>query len=128
MADSKTANPSSTTSTTAAEQQVPQGELRIVLDDSNVSALYANFCRVASTPDEVILDLALNPNPYPAPGTTGTQRIALSQRVILSHVTAKKLAALLAATLQRHEQAFGTVEVDLRKRVQVGANGDSAAP
>jgi hypothetical protein len=87
---------------------------RLELDDSNVVALYANMCRVASTPEEVILDLALNQNPMGG----STEKIRVSQRVILNHYTAKRLAALLAATVQRHEQVFGVLETDVRKRVK----------
>ena len=93
----------------ASQQQT----VRIELDDSDVSGLYANLCRVSSTPEEVILDLALNPNPL----GQGTQTLKVSQRVILNHFTAKRLAALLTATVQRHEQAFGRLETDIRKRL-----------
>ncbi len=95
--------------------------VRIELDDADVKALYANLCRVSSTPEEVILDLALNPNPL---GAT-SQRLKVSQRVILNHYTAKRLAALLMATVQRHEQAFGPLETDIRKRLQVEAQPPS---
>ncbi|MBX3440792.1 MAG: DUF3467 domain-containing protein [Planctomyces sp.] len=88
--------------------------LRLELDDSQVTSLYANFCRVASTPEEVILDLALNTDPSGGP----VQRVKLSQRVILNHYTAKRLVALLSATVKRHEQFFGPLETDVRKRVQ----------
>ncbi|MFV0446326.1 MAG: DUF3467 domain-containing protein [Planctomycetaceae bacterium] len=110
MADTK---PTSTAPPTGAP---PQG-VRLELDDSDVSALYANLCRVSSTPEEVILDLALNPNPL----STGSQTLRVSQRVILNHFTAKRLAALLTATVQRHEQAFGRLETDIRKRLQPDA-------
>jgi hypothetical protein len=100
--------------TTAAEPPAGAGQVRLELDDSNVSALYANLCRVSSTPEEVVLDLALNPNPLAA----GAQKLRVSQRVILNHFTAKRLAALLTATVQRHEQAFGRLETDIRKRLQ----------
>jgi hypothetical protein len=86
---------------------------RLEIDDSDVQALYANFCRVSSTPEEVILDLALNPNP----AGPGPQKLHISQRVILNHYTAKRLVTLLAATLQRHEQVFGNIETDVRKRL-----------
>jgi hypothetical protein len=86
----------------------------IQLDDSQVEAIYANLCRVSSTPEEVILDLALNPNPVGGQSA----KIRVSQRVILNHFTAKRLAALLAATVQRHEQTFGVLETDVRKRVK----------
>ncbi len=91
-----------------------EGQVRIELDDSGVDGLYSNLCRVSSTPEEVILDLALNPNPMGAP----VQKVRVSQRVILNHFTAKRLAALLTATVQRHEQVFGRLETDIRKRVQ----------
>ncbi|MFN3159444.1 MAG: DUF3467 domain-containing protein [Rubinisphaera brasiliensis] len=98
----------------AAEQTGDSSQVRISIDDTNVQAIYANMCRVNSTPEEVILDLALNPNPV---GTPPSQ-IRISQRVILNHYTAKRLASLLAATVQRHEQTFGPLETDVRKRVR----------
>ena len=93
---------------------LPAGDeaLRLELDDTSVEALYANFCRVSSTPEEVILDLALNPNPL-----GNTHKLRVSQRVILNHYTAKRLAMLLGATVQRHEQVFGALETDFRKRL-----------
>ena len=98
---------------TPAEEQRGQ-QVSIELLDDDVEALYANLCRVSSTPEEVILDLALNPQPV----GQGNVKLRVSQRVILNHYTAKRLAALLAATVQRHEQAFGPLETDVRKRVQ----------
>lgn len=86
----------------------------VELDDTQVEAIYANLCRVASTPEEVVLDLGLNPNPLGAPPA----KLRISQRVVLSHYTAKRLAALLTAAVQRHEQNFGFLETDIRKRVK----------
>jgi len=99
--------------TESARNADQQAQIRLELDDSHVPALYANLCRVSSTPEEVILDVALNPNPTGAQ----TQKIQISQRVILNHYTAKRLAALLTATVQHHEQAFGPLEMDVRKRL-----------
>jgi hypothetical protein len=92
----------------AAQQQT------LKVDDSAVIAGYANFCRVSSTPEELILDLGLNPNPY-APGET---TVNVSQRIIMNHFTAKRLLSALSMALQRHEQAFGVLETDVRKRVK----------
>lgn len=92
-------------------QEAGQQEIRV--DDSSVQACYANFCRVASTPEELILDLGLNPNPY-----TGGTTVKVSQRIIMNHYTAKRLLSALGMALQRHEQAFGVLETDVRKRVQ----------
>ncbi len=110
MANDENAVPADSAETGTNQQQQ---QVRIELDDAGVEALYANLCRVSSTPEEVILDLAVNPNPMGA----ATQKLKVSQRVILNHYTAKRLAALLTATVQRHEQAFGRLEVDVRKRL-----------
>jgi Protein of unknown function (DUF3467) len=84
------------------------------IDDSHAVAGYANFCRVSSTPEELILDLGLNPNPY----AQGMTTIKVTQRIIMNHFTAKRLLGALSMSLQRHEQAFGVLETDVRKRIQ----------
>lgn len=96
----------------AAPQQQQQQEL--VVNDSEAVAGYANFCRVSSTPEELILDLGLNPTPY----ATGKVDVNVKQRIILNHYTAKRLWQALSMALQRHEQAFGVLEIDVRKRVR----------
>ncbi|MEW4529772.1 DUF3467 domain-containing protein [Maioricimonas sp. JC845] len=95
-------------------------EVRIELDDSATNATYANLCRVSSSPEELIIDFALNPNPV----SGQSQRLPVSQRVILNHYTAKRLAALLSATVQRHEQAFGALEMDYRKRLRTSPEAE----
>ena len=86
----------------------------IKVDDSNATAGYANFCRVSSTPEELILDLGLNPQPY----STGETTVRITQRIIMNHFTAKRLLNALGLALQRHETAFGVLETDVRKRVR----------
>jgi hypothetical protein len=92
----------------------PPPQPAILVDDAQVSACYSNFCRVSSTPEELILDLGLNPNPM----HPGEVTVKVSQRIILNHYTAKRLLAALSATLQRHEQTFGVLETDIRRRVR----------
>lgn len=102
---------------TQGRTQPPTGQQlqqTIKVDDSNVAALYSNFCRVSSTPEELILDLGLNPHPYGVGETT----IHISQRIIMNHYTAKRLLSALSMALQRHERAFGVLETDVRKRVR----------
>ncbi len=106
MSDQEQENKSAETSAAATQE--------IVVDDSTVNAGYANFCRVASTPEELILDLGLNPTPY----ATGRIEVKVSQRIIMNHFSAKRLLNALAASLSRHEQTFGTLETDARKRVR----------
>jgi hypothetical protein len=92
----------------AAQQQT------LTVDDATVSAGYANFCRVSSTPEELILDLGLNPNPY----AQGNVTVHVGQRIIMNHYTGKRLLSALSMALQRHEQAFGVLETDVRRRVK----------
>ncbi len=94
----------------AAAQQTQE----VVVNDQSANAGYANFCRVSSTPEELILDLGLNPTPY----ATGKVDVDVTQRIILNHYTAKRLWSALSMALQRHEQAFGVLETDVRKRVK----------
>lgn len=96
----------------AEENNAPRPQLKI--DDSHAVATYANFCRVTGTPEELIVDFGLNPQPMGVP----TEPIPVSQRIVLNFYTAKRLYHALGMTLQRHEKAFGTLEVDVNKRVQ----------
>jgi hypothetical protein len=98
-----------------------QAQQEIVVNDSNVNAGYANFCRVASTPEELIMDLGLNPTPY----ATGQVQVNVSQRIIMNHYSAKRLLSALATAINRHEQTFGPLETDVRKRVRP-ADGEGA--
>lgn len=83
------------------------------LDDSKLVACYANFCRVTGSPEELILDFGLNPQPFGAP----VESLDISQRIIVNFYTAKRMAAALQMALQRHEAAFGVLETDVQKRV-----------
>lgn len=100
---------------TNAPQAQAQAVQQVQLDDSQVESCYANFCRVTGTPEELIIDFGLNTQPVGIPD----KPIRVSQRIILNHFTAKRLLAALSMSVQRHEAAFGVLETDVRKRVQV---------
>ena len=100
----------------AAPAAPPAGQQTLTVDDARIVASYANFCRVSSTPEELILDLGLNPNPF----AQGSVTVHVGQRIIMNHFTAKRLLQALAVTLQRHEQAFGTLETDVMRRLRSG--------
>ena len=83
------------------------------MDESKLVAAYVNFARVTGTPEEVVVDFGLNPEPFGIP----TNPISVSYRIVVNFFTAKRLLAALQTTLQRHEAAFGTVETDVQKRL-----------
>jgi hypothetical protein len=96
-------------------QQIPpvQPTTEVVVDDSGAQPTYANFCRVTATPEEVILDFGLNPQPFAANG----QIVKANHRIVMSAYTTKRLLAAIGMTIQRHEQTFGAIEVDVNRRV-----------
>ena len=98
----------------APVQAPPQQQIQI--DDTRATPLYSNFCRVTGTPEELIIDFGLNPQPFGVP----TEPIAITQRIITNYFTAKRMLAALQMTLQRHEAVFGVLETDVQKRVRPG--------
>jgi len=101
----------------AAAQQ--QQRFQVQIDDSKTVALYANFCRVTGTPEELIIDFGLNPQPFGIP----TEPIPVTQRIITNFYTAKRMLHALQLTVQRHEATFGVLETDVQKRVRPGLMG-----
>ena len=97
-----------------AQQPPPRAQLQI--DDTKVVACYANFCRVTGTPEELIIDFGLNPQPVGIP----TQPIPVTQRIITNFYTAKRMLHALQLTVQRHEATFGVLEIDIQRRVRPG--------
>ena len=91
-----------------------QQTVQINVDDTNVMALYANFCRVTGSPEELIIDFGLNPQPVGIP----KDPIAVKQRIIVNYYTAKRLLAALQMSIQRHEAVFGVLETDINKRLR----------
>jgi len=86
---------------------------QIETDESKLVAAYANFCRVMGTPEELIVDFGLNPQPMGAP----THPVQVTQRIVVNYYTAKRLLAALQMSIQRHESVFGVLETDVQKRV-----------
>lgn len=85
------------------------------IDASSLKATYANVCRIAQTPNEVIIDFGLNPNFF---GQILDEPLKLDHRVILSHDAAKRLCLHLTATIQNFEAKYGVVELDVTKRLK----------
>jgi hypothetical protein len=91
----------------------PQQQVQVQVDDSEVLCCYSNFCRVTGSPEELIIDFGLNPQPTGIPQNP----IKVSQRIVVNFYTAKRLLAALQMSVQRHEQVFGVLETDVSKRV-----------
>src|SRR6056297_699239 len=121
MADTQspeTDKPQAASAPAAAEaaQTQAQQPVQVQVEDANAAACYANFCRVTGSPEELIVDFGLNPQPIGVP----KDPIQVKQRIILNFFTAKRLLAALQMSVARHESVFGVLETDINKRVRPG--------
>jgi hypothetical protein len=99
----------------APQAAPPQQQQQLQVDDSHITASYSNFCRVTGSPEELIIDFGLNPQPVGMP----TSPIKVTQRIIVNFFTAKRLLAALSMSVQRHESVFGVLETDINKRLRI---------
>jgi hypothetical protein len=97
----------------SAVENQPQPRQTIEVTDTNAVSSYANFCRVTGTPEELIIDFGLNPQPVGIP----TEPVVVTQRIVTNYYTAKRMLHALHLTVQRHEQAFGVLETDIQRRL-----------
>jgi uncharacterized protein DUF3467 len=81
--------------------------------DKDAICMYANFCRVTGTPEELILDFGLNAQPFGTP----TEPVDVKQRLVVNYFTAKRMLQALMMSVQRHEATFGVLETDIQKRI-----------
>ncbi len=106
--------------TKAAVEQPAKGAteqaqgLRLHYDES-AHATYSNLCRVTGTPEEVIMDFALNPNSF---GPVMDEQLNVDHRIVMGYEAAKRTALVLLETVRRHEERFGEIELDPRKRLK----------
>lgn len=95
---------------------VPAGPVEPIplrLDATRIRSTYTNFVRVTGTAEEVILDMGLNKQqPHGGP-----ESMAVTDRIVLSFHTAKRLLNALRMSVLRHEANFGPLETDVRRRL-----------
>jgi hypothetical protein len=98
----------------AQPQQAGQPVPQFSVDTSTLSTVYANFCRVTGTPEELVLDFGLNTTMQPV----ANEPIKLSHRLVMNFFTAKRLLGALHMALQQHEGTYGILETDVNKRMR----------
>lgn len=82
---------------------------------AEAATVYSNMCRGVMTSEEVILDFGLNPN---LNGRVLDEAVEIKSRVVMSFPSAKRLLHLLHAMVSKHEEAFGTVVLDVNERLK----------
>jgi hypothetical protein len=97
-----------------AEEIVQAGEqssVQVVLDERDLKIIFSNAYRIHTTAEEVVIDLGFNmPDPNPQ---GGQQRLLfkVTDRVIMSYSSTKRLAMSLTQLVKRYEQQFGEIQV-----------------
>ena len=91
-------------------QQQGEQQVQLLLDESQMKTSFANAYRIHTTAEEVVVDFGFNmatPNPQ-----GGQQQLLfkVSDRVIMSYATAKRLTLSLQQLVRRYEQQFGEVQ------------------
>ncbi len=114
MDDTKTLDIPSLDAPAETQMLAEATTLTLAYDESS-RATYSNLCRVTGTPEEVMMDFALNPNAF---GRVVDERVKIDHRIVMSYEAAKRTAFVLLETIRRHEERFGAVELDPRKRLK----------
>lgn len=94
-------------STPAAQD--PQQQVRVTLDERDLKTMFANAYRIHTTAEEVVIDFGFNmPDPNPQQ-TTPQLLFKVTDRVIMSYSSVKRLGASLGQLVKRYEQQFGEI-------------------
>ena len=107
-----------TTTTTTGDAQ----NVQLMLDERDMKSTFANAYRIHTTAEEVVIDFGfnmLNPNPQ-----TGQQQMLfkVTERMIMTYSTVKRLTGSLTQLIRRYEQQFGEIPM------QPGQTGGAGAP
>ncbi len=98
-----------------------QQQVRVQMDEREMSTSYANAFRTNATADEVFVDFGLNmvvpakaTSPEAAQGQQASHQLVLkfNDRVILNYKTAKRLAITLGQVVRAHEERHGEIELE----------------
>ncbi len=100
-----------------APANAPQQQVRLQMDEREMTTSYANAFRTNATGDEVFVDFGVNmfaPNPggQTDQGVAGQLMLKFNDRVILNYKTAKRLAITLGQVINAHEQRHGEIKLD----------------
>ena len=99
-----------------AREQTGQRQVRLRVDERDMSTSYANAFRTNGTAEEVMVDFGLN---LVGPTQEKDQPeiiFKINDRIILNYFSVKRLAITLSQLIRRHEEQFGELEMDVAKR------------
>jgi hypothetical protein len=98
-------------------EEQSRGVLQLRFDQAETT--YANLAVLTTTPEEVVLNFGVNVTPLTADHHVNVQ---ISDRIIMTYATAKRLALTLSNVIRRYEAARGVIE--LGRQPAAGPNVD----
>src|SRR5215210_6088388 len=85
-----------------------QQSVQLLLDEREMRTTFANAYRIHHTAEEVVLDFGFNmANPNPQGGQQQQLLFKVTDRVIMSYPSVKRLTVSLQQLVRRYEQQFG---------------------
>jgi hypothetical protein len=82
------------------------GRTRVHWDDSRMTTAYANIFNVATTREEIMLLFGTS---KAWTQVTSELTVDLTQRILLNPIGAKRLAAMLARSIEEYERSYGSL-------------------
>ncbi len=86
-----------------------QQQVQVLVDERELRTTYSNTYRIQTLMEEVVLEIGFNMQNPNQQGTTPQVLYKITDRVIFSYSTAKRLAASLTQLVKRYEQQFGEI-------------------
>lgn len=90
-----------------------QTQVRLQVNEKDMRITYSNGYRIHPAPEEVVLDIGFNmPDPNVQQSQAAPQLLFnVTDRVIMSYGSAKRLAMSLTQLVKRFEQQYGEIPV-----------------
>lgn len=115
------------------DQQDNKQQVRLRVDERNMSSEYANAFRTNGTAEEIMVDFGVNvANPdAQQSGQPADITFKISNRLIMNYYSAKRVAIMLSQLVRRHEDQFGELEMDVAKRSKTAikaGDADASSP
>src|SRR5437868_7285630 len=95
----------------AAAAAAGQQQVQVLVDERDMKTVYANAYRIHTAEQEAVVDFGFN---MPNPNAQGGQQqvlLKVTDRAVISYVTAKRPALSLQQLVKRFEQQFGEIPV-----------------
>jgi len=108
-----------------ARDQAGGKQVRLRIDEREMTTDYANGYRTHLTNDEVMIDFGLNmvmplrqdaANGDGKAGPDAEVLFRVNNRVIMNYSTAKRLAMTLGQAIRQYEQRFGEIKLNANER------------